>query len=78
MGEPSQKDLPLVPHQTWLFGGRYRNQGGKEVQNKKEVGFRVPGREQKISDRAGRVGAHDGSRDQAVSVLNNHPHNQGS
>lgn len=72
MREPSEKDLPLVPHQTWPFGGRYRNQGGKEVQNKKEVGFRVPGGEQKISDRAGRVGSHDRSRDQTVSVLNNH------
>lgn len=26
--------------------GRYRSQAGKEVQNKKEVGFSVPGGEQ--------------------------------
>lgn len=30
--------------------GRYRSQGEREVQNKKEAGFRVPGGEEEICD----------------------------
>lgn len=55
-GRAVRKGFAFSSTPDMALWGEAQKPRGKEVQNKKEVGFRVPGGEQKISDRAGKSG----------------------